>query len=356
MRLKPDTVKSYVAEILKKNNVPPSKARITAEVLVEADMRGIFSHGINCLDLLVLASIRQGGTIPNAKPEDKSRDRKFPIRHVDAQGGLGHPVAVETVDRVKRLARKNGLGKVYVTNANHFGIAAFYSEKICEEKDLAGRVTCTTPSVVRPYGGRKKRLGTNLICWSIPYDRGTVTIDMSTTIHAISGVLRAFLEGVELPFPVYDETGAETTDPSSFRGMVDFLEKGSMIPLGGIGKGGADAGYKGTGLAALIELDNVIGGGPSRSIDPLVNDERRRIRQTFEAWRIDTFFPQEDALRSISETVADIRSRQGEDMLLPGEKEAKQRQASILQGIPYSAGQIERLQMLGRKAGLEIID
>ncbi len=352
MKLHPDSVKSYVIEILRRNNVPLKKARITADILVEADMRGIFSHGISSLELLVIASIRQGGTVPDAKAEDRSRNRNFPICHIDAQGDLGHPVAIEAVEMVKRLARRYGLGKVYVSNANHFGIAAVYSEKICSDKDLAGRVTCTTPSVVRPYRGRKKRLGTNLISWSIPYDQGTVTIDMSTTIHAISGILRAFLEGIELPFPVYDEEGLETTDPLSFKGMIDFLRKGSMIPLGGMGKGGADAGYKGTGLAMLIELDNVIGGGPSISIDPLVNDERRRIRQTFEAWRIDTFFPRKQVLRFISDTVADIKSKQGKDMLLPGEKETRQREVSILNGISYTAGQIARLERLGREAGL----
>jgi LDH2 family malate/lactate/ureidoglycolate dehydrogenase len=352
MTLKPDVVKSYVMEILKRNGVPPKKARVTAEVLVEADMRGVFSHGINSLDLLVLSSIRQGGTVPDAETEDKSRNKNLPIRHIDAQGGLGHPVAMEAVETVKRLARKHGLGKVYVSNANHFGMAAVYSEKICAEKDLAGRVTCTTPSVVKPYGGKNKRLGTNLISWSIPYDRGTVTIDMSTTIHAINSILRAFFEGVELPFPVYDEEGRETQDPSSFKGMIDFLQKGSMIPLGGIGKGGADAGYKGTGLATLIELDSVIGGGASKSIDPLWNDERRRIRQTFEAWRIDTLFTREQTLRFISKTVSDIKYKQGKSMLLPGEKETKRREASIQKGISYTFGQIKRLHMQGREVGL----
>ncbi len=355
MNLKPDIVKTYVIEILRRHHVPLENARVTAEVLVEADMRGVFSHGINSLDLLVLHSIEQGGTVPGAKADDISRYKNFAIRHIDARGGLGHPVAMKAVERAKRLARKHGFGKVYVTNANHFGMAAIYTEKVCAEKDLAGRVTCTTPSVVKPYGGEKNRLGTNLISWSIPYDRGVVTIDMSTTLHAISGILRAFVEGSELPFPVYDETGEETTDLLSFKGMIDFLQKGSMIPLGGIGRGGTDAGYKGTGLATLIELDNVIGGGISSFIDPLVDDEKRRIRQTFEAWRIDTLFAREETLRFISETIANIRSKQGEGMLLPGEKETRQREVSIRQGISYTTGQIARLERLGREAGLKSI-
>ena len=140
-------------------------------------MRGIFSHGINSLDLIVINSIKQGGTDPNAKAEDKTRDPRFPIRHIDAHGDLGHPAAMDAAGMVKVSARKYGYGKVYVANANHFGIGAIYTERICAEKDLCARVTCTTPSVVKPYGGEKKRLGTNVIAWSVPYDRGFVTID-----------------------------------------------------------------------------------------------------------------------------------------------------------------------------------
>lgn len=316
-------------------------------------MRGIFSHGINSLDLIVINSIERGGTDPDAEPEEITRHRNFAVRHMDALGGLGHPVAMAAVAMVKDLAREHGYGKVYVTNANHFGIGAVYTEKICAEKDLSGRVACTTPSVVRPYGGREKRLGTNVLAWSIPYAQGFVTIDMATTIHAVSGVLRAFKERLPLPFPVYDPDGAVTTDPRAFEGFADFLKRGAMIPLGGLGKGGADAGYKGTGLAMLIELDNVIGAGASSFIEPLAEDEKRRIRQTFEAWRIDTLYPQDDALTYISETVLDIKSRQGKGMFLPGEKETITRENSLKKGIPYTASQIDRLEELGRRVGMD---
>lgn len=351
-KYKPDVIKIYVRKILERNGVPTEKAKITSDVLIEADMRGIFSHGINSLDLLVISSIREGGTDPKATLEDKSRNKKFPIRHLDAQGAMAHPAAMEAVDLVKKLARKHGVGKVYVYNANHFGAAAIYSEKICAEKDLAGRVTCTTPSIVKPYGGIRNRLGTNLISWSVPYYKGNVTIDMATTIHAVSSILKAIVEGTPLPFPVYDKEGKETTDPEKFNGVEDFLEKGSMIPLGGLGKDEAAAGYKGTGLAMLIELDSVIGKGFSGYVNPNLHDKRRRIRQSFEAWRIDTLFPQDEALRHISDTVKDIKNKQGNAMLLPGEKEARQREKSLQEGIPYTPQQIQRLERLGQEAGL----
>ncbi len=349
------TTKEYVSELIQRNRVPKDKADISSYVLVEADMRGISSHGINNLDLLVLSSIKDGGTFPNAIPIDATRNPDYPIRHIDAKGDLGHPPAMKAVSLVKELARKYGIAKVYIYNANHFGAAAIYSESIAEDKDLAGRVTCTTPALVIPYGGNKKRLGTNLVSWSVPYDKGIITIDMASTVHAVSGIVKAIVEGKQLPFPVYDSQGNLTLNPKSFKSYQDFLSNGSMVPLGGLGKGQGpkgDAGYKGSGLSMLIELDNVIGGGFSQYVSPTVHDKGRWIRQAFEAWRIDTLHPQDQAIREISRTVDDIRAYGGKDMLLPGEKETNDRKDAIINGIPYEDSLIKRLEDSAIKVGM----
>ena len=349
-------IRGYVAAIIERHGVSLPKAQTVAEVLVEADLRGIWSHGINNLDLLVISAIESAGAHPEAAVEDVTRSSTPAVRHLDAHGDLGACSAMVATDLVKDLAREYGLAKVYVGNANHFGAGAIYTESICAEGDLAGRVTCTTPSLTIPHGGRRKRLGTNLICWSVPYDDGFVTIDMATTVHSVSGVVKAIVEGSPLPFPVYDHRSDETLDSSSFTGPDDFLSRGSMIPLGGLetrlrGEK-SEAGYKGSGLAILIELDSVIGGGFSTFIDPTVHDEGRWIRQTFEAWRIDTLFAADRAIAEMSRTVQDLKDYGGPDMLLPGEKESLQRQASLNQGIGYTPGQIRRLEKLGATVGL----
>ncbi len=358
-RYDPEAVRAYVSTIIERHGVSEPKAEIVSRVLVEADLRGIWSHGVNNLDLLVLSAIDEGGVAAGAVMEDKTRNGSYSIRHFDAHGDLGACSAMVAVQTVKELARKHGMGKVYVFNANHFGAGAIYSEKICREKDLAGRVTCTTPSVMMPHGGRKRRLGTNLISWSVPYGDSYVTIDMATTVHSVSGIVKAVVQGEPFPFPVYDEAGCETLDSSQFSTPDDFLSRGAMIPLGGLearsGGESSDAGYKGSGLAILIELDNVVGGGFSAYIDPTVHDKGRWIRQSFEAWRIDSLFPRHRALEEIARTVEDIKSRGNSEMLLPGEKELKQREESLREGIAYDAVQIERLCRVGREAGLPSI-
>ena len=193
-------IRNYVQKILEGNDVLPVKARVVADVLIEADLRGIYSHGINNLDILIINSIKAGGTNPKAIPIDITKNKNLCIRHINAMGDLGGYTAMKAVKLVKAMARKYGMGKVYITNANHFGALAIYSEEIAKDKDLAGRVTCTTPSVMKPFGGTKNRLGTNPLSISIPYDQGVVTIDMATTVHAMSGINKAIIENTTFPF------------------------------------------------------------------------------------------------------------------------------------------------------------
>lgn len=347
----------YVQKVLEGNGVPSGKAKTVANVLIEADLRSIYSHGINNLDILIVNSIKAGAIDPEAVPVDSTRDKSLCIRHINAMGDLGYCAAMDAVGLVQSLARKYGMGKVYITNTNHFGALAIYSEKIAEDKDLVGRVTCTTPSIMRPYGGTKNRLGTNPLSISIPYDQGIITIDMATTIHAVSEINRAILEMKHLPFPVLDQNGMETTNPHAFLDPADFVRNGSMMPLGSLaGEKGikTGAGYKGSGLAIVIELDNVIGGGKSGKIDPTGHNNKRRIRQTFEAYRIDSLFSKKEVLKEISETVKDIRKFGPSAMYMPGEKEQRQRNKSLRVGITYSNTQIQRLEKLGKEVGLPI--
>ncbi|HJO93918.1 MAG TPA: Ldh family oxidoreductase [Victivallales bacterium] len=352
-------IELYTCQILEKYNIPSNKAKISAKILVEADLRGIFSHGINNIETYVIKAIENGGLILNAESEDINPDNKFSIRHIDANGELGHCSAMFAVNYVKKLARKYGYGKVYVSNANHFGAAGIYSEEICKEKDLSGRVCCTTLSCTVPYGGNKKRLGTNPLAWSIPYNDGIITIDMATTTHAISGLAKAVIERFQLPFPAYDNEGNEILDSSIFSSVEDFYNNSSMVPLGALGREKskkADAGYKGTGLATLIELDSVIGSGPSTFINPTNMNVNRRIHQTFEAWRVDTCFSKKTALNNISKTIKDIRQYGGDSMLMPGEKEHITRRISIENGIPYTNEQINRFNNIRKNLGLSTID
>lgn len=138
-------------------------------------------------------------------------EQKYPsLAVIDANGAPGPVISILAVDLVKDIARKQGLARVFVNNANHFGAAGVWSSRIAGDHDLAGIVTCTTVACVRPMGddpegldytkgaGKKVRTGTNPLSVSVPYEDGILTLDMALTRLATSYCVKALKTGETL--------------------------------------------------------------------------------------------------------------------------------------------------------------
>ncbi len=341
-RVAPAALTAFAAEVIRSLGAPEEPARVTAEVLAAADMRGIYSHGVaggTGLGELV-ERCRAGAIHPAALPE-VGRRRGWAAAVMDAKGGLGPASAMQAAHLAGDLADSHGVGRVHVHNANHFGAACVYVEALIA-RGLAARASCTAGAWLIPHGGDRIRLGTNPIAWGVPCGEEAVVIDMATTQRAVSPAIRAARAGEPIP-PDYfiDEEGC------SLEGVVPYekLLRGSVRPLGG-----ERFGYKGSGLAILVDLDGVIGGGSTGRVASMRENPMSRIAQTFEAWRIDLLFPREEARRRLAEAAADIRRHGGPGMLLPGEREARRRAEAEERGIPYEPSQWETLRRLGEAA------
>ncbi|RJX32568.1 MAG: hypothetical protein C4525_10835 [Desulfarculus sp.] len=206
---------SFGQRVLERVGFPAAQARAAATVLVEADLRGDFAHGIaGAVSLTDFVS--KLGDDEAALGFKRLRvaqytvdEPKYPaIINVDAHGTLGHYVALEVVPLVIERARQQGYAKAYIRNSTHFGDCGIYTEMI-GQADLAAKVTCTAPAWSKPfielqedldpaspanlarYDGVRKRFGTNPIAWTIPYEGGMITLDMAVTQRAVSPILDA---------------------------------------------------------------------------------------------------------------------------------------------------------------------
>jgi L-2-hydroxycarboxylate dehydrogenase (NAD+) len=355
-------IKAWCTKVLTQYQLKLTDARMVAGMLVEADLRNIFSHGVaggSGLDDIV-SKIQKGGinpgyqlTIPTLK------ERKYPtVVNIDADGGPGHSVAAKSVRLVQKIARKYGVGIVYLYNATHFGVAGLYSEMIAGDQDLIGKVTCITPAWMTPFSQenpecQKKRLGTNPIAWSTPYRDGIVTIDMATSQKAASLALNAgkvnqgkenLSEMKAVPSQyLIDGMGAEVIFPES----PEYVRQCSLLPLGG-----QNYGYKGYGLSVSIELEHIVGGCENTYIQPGLKTAQGRVGQIFEAIALDSRYDRQTALDKISGAVSEIRACGGGFAKLPGQIEQEYRQKYFVEGIPYSNAQIERLMKIGKDAGV----
>lgn len=344
-RVSATTLAAFTAGAIRTLGAPEDLARVAAGALVAADLRGIFSHGVaGGTGLLELVERARAGAIdPAARPE-VHRHEGWAAATMDGRGGIGPVAAMEAARLAGDLAGQYGVGRVHVYNANHFGAACVYAEALIA-RGFAARATCTAGAWLVPYGGERIRLGTNPIAWGFPCGEEAIVLDMATTQRAVSPAIRYARAGEPLP-PDYmmDERG------EPLEGVVAYekLIKGSVRPLGG-----ARYGYKGSGLAMLVDLDGVVGGGATQRVPTMRETPFCRVAQTFEAWRIDLLFPEQDARRRLAEAVADIRGYGGPGMLLPGEREARHKADAERNGIPYEPSQWETLRRLGADTGVK---
>jgi LDH2 family malate/lactate/ureidoglycolate dehydrogenase len=254
----------FGAAAIRSAGARPSDARLTADTLVIADVRGHPSHGVSRLRQY-LRLIDDGGIDPRARHE--VLHRRLALESWDARHALGPAVGHRAMDRAIRQARRAGLAAVIVRDTGHYGIAGAYVLRAMEA-GVIGISSCNTDLRVPPTGARAAGLGTNPIAIGAPDGQGKgFLLDMATSVVAGGKVEIAQRAGRSIPEGwALDVEGRPTTDP------VAALP-GMMLPLGGQAE---TSGYKGYGLAASVEmLTGILGGGAfGRSVSGLWDSGR----------------------------------------------------------------------------------
>lgn len=222
-------------EVLQSRGVPASDAQLTAQSLVQADQRGIYSHGLLRLPLYAEA-LRLGGI--NPVPTLKWAADNGHVAVLDADAALGQVAMQAAVNYVLEHGARNGIAAVAVQNSSHYGAGAFWSDQLAKQGFLSVLTSSTGP-VVAPHGGLEKVLGTNPLTLGAPSaDEWPLTADLATSNGAYGKVIAARNEGQQLPEGwAVDAQGKPTTDPAA-------AAEGAMIPFGA---------HKGSAVAVLLE-------------------------------------------------------------------------------------------------------
>jgi len=247
-----------------------------AECLVASNLRGVDSHGIQLLPFYI-DQLLAGEMDASADGEVISEFGSCLL--MDGRNGLGQWVADTCCRHAIRIARAQGLALVVARESNHFGAAAGWAQKMRDAGQI-GIVMCNASPIVPPWQGKEGRLCTNPICMSVP---GPWLLDMATTTVAAGRIFKAFLnDQSEIPAGwAFDSEGVPTTDTKQ-------AYSGMLMPLGG---------YKGSGLAMMVEiLCSVLGGGAMSTEIGGIRFRGRTVRvsQTFIAIDVARFMPLEE--------------------------------------------------------------
>lgn len=329
----------YCNLVFQKVGVSPEDARITTDVLVQANLRGIDSHGVARL-IRYVKGLQTGVMV--ARPEERVVVETPTTVTIDAGAGLGQPVSHRAMETVINKAKAYGCGFATVGNSNHFGIAGYYA-MMALEHDMIGLCTTNAAVLVVPTFSRDALYGTNPIALAVPAgEERPWVLDMAT-----STVPRGKLEVYnrqEKPLPLgwaTDEQGLPTTDAARVLNNFVSLAGGGLLPLGGAGE--ELSGYKGYGLGIMVEiLSAVLSGAAFLTAvyprDSSGNPRPADLGHFFGAWRLDAFREpdrfKKDMDRLIRQLKGGKKAEGAARIYVHGEKEFLEAERRQDQGIP----------------------
>jgi len=268
VRLPASVLGDFGRALLQAVHVPEPHARLVADSLVAANLRGVDSHGLQMITSY-LNQLTAGGVSPTAVGRVVSESGA--CLTYDGENGLGQVIADRCTDHALRLAHGSGLAFVVARNANHFGAAAYWAEKIVRQ-GCVGFVMCNACPAVPPWQGQSPRFGTNPFCAAVPASGPfSWMLDMATTTVALGKLGDAAFRGETAIPGTWGFLGPDGQPTESTSAAL----AGRPTPFGR---------YKGSGLAMMVEILTAgLSGGPMATEVPAFGqgDHALRISHSF---------------------------------------------------------------------------
>jgi len=326
--------------------VAPEKARLCADSIVFASVRGLDSHGLVGILPRMTRELASGKIDPEA--EIKVVQESPTTVALDGANALGPVIAAEVMNRACDKAESLGLGAAVAFNCNHFGATSYYS-MLAARRNLIGIMMCNSNPTVAPYGGRERLFGTNPISYAVPVEGSApIVLDIATSTVAAMQISKAIRRGDKvIPLGwVIDSEGKPTTDPHA------FANGGALLPM---------AGHKGYGLGLLVEmLTGCLSGSVIAQEVPPYSPGPEPLGQSFFGLAVDpgAFGPRErfaSRLRDLSRYVHGVAPAEGfAEVLLPGEPEERQAARRRVEGIPLLEAEWSAIVTALKEAGLDV--
>ncbi|GAB4127070.1 MAG: Ldh family oxidoreductase [Raineya sp.] len=332
---------------------PEEDANLASKVLLQADLRGIDSHGIARLSGYVRLWKAQR---LNAKPTIQITYQTLSTATLDGDAGVGLVVAPKAMQIAISKAKQCGTGWVAVKNSNHFGIAGYHAMLALEENMIGIALTNASP-LVAPTFSVERLLGTNPIAVAIPaLSQPPFVADFATTTAANGKFEILERKGQDAPWGwLQDAQGNITTDTQARK------NGGALLPLGSDYEHGSHKGYC---LGAIVDIFSAVFSGANYAswVPPFVsylplpqNPVGQGIGHFFGAIRIDAFRPAQEFLKEMDNWIITFRNAQAVEnkkVLIPGDPEREQEGIRKEKGIPLMNSVVKDLQQLAESLGV----
>ena len=339
-RVDRDSLRALVGEAFEALGLAAEDAGIFADALIFSELRFHPGQGQGVMRLRRYQQrIASGEVDPRA---DWSVLKEGPaLALVDAHNGIGTVAAAKAMRLAIDKAKAGGIGTVIVRNSTHYGSSAVHA---CQALDhgCIGMAYSNAGPEMAPWGGREGAVGTNPWAIAAPTARGfPAVLDIALTTAGMGMMKGHAREGRPMPRDwALTPEGEETDDPNS-------AMAGALLGIGG---------HKGYGLAFMTDvLTGVLSGGGFGLI-PYSDPNRLDVSHSFTAIDIGWFMEIAEFERRMGEFADMVKSRARrpgvDEILIPGEIEARRVAAKSAHGVPLDDAVLADLQALRGELGL----
>lgn len=353
-----DKLEDFMVRTFMAIGLSAEDAKISAEVLITSDKRGIDSHGIGRLKPIYVDRIRDGIILPESKIDVIKEGPTTAV--IDGNNGMGQVISKYAMSMAIEKAKKFGMGMVAVRNSNHYGIAGYYATMATDEGLIGMTGTNARPSIA-PTHGIENMLGTNPLTFGIPTDEPfPFVLDCATSISQRGKIEVYQREGKELPEGwVIGSDGLPRTDTEQV--LKDLVSGGAALaPLGGIGE--VLGGHKGYGYATIVEIlsSALQGGAFLKALSGYSQGEKvpYNLGHFFMAIDVEAFTTLEDFKKTTGDILRQLRNSEKapgqKQIYTAGEKEYLCYQERLKTGVPINEALEKDIQSIKEWYGIEI--
>jgi len=339
-----DRVRDFVVRLFSAYGLTTEHARAVADSLVTADLRGQGTHGVARVPSYVERLVRG---LVNPKPQFQPTSRMPFAVAIDGDNAMGAVVATHAMGEALDRAEQFGMGAAVARRSNHFGAAGCYA-LMAAQRGAIGIVMSPASKSLAPFGSREPLLGTNPYAVAVPVrEKAPWVMDMASSVAARGHIRLAARHGKPIPQGwALDAQGVPTTDAQA-------ALSGVMIPF---------AGPKGSAIAMMVDIfGGVLSGSAFAGAIRDMNTDfeaPQDVGHFFMAMKVDAFMPEAEFYDRMDEAIARLKAlkpAQGfDEVLYPGEPEARAAARRQKEGIPLTATVIAGLRTAGDAAGVTL--
>lgn len=337
--------RAFAEDVLIRNGVSQKNALIVARCLVEADLRGVDTHGINRLPSY-MARIRENVLDGAASPT--LRQVTPVVAQVDGHNGFGFLAAHMGMAAAIKMAQEHGIGMVSVKHSNHFGMSAWVVQQALDAGMMSLVFTNSSPALPA-WGGKSKLMGVSPIACGAPAGKGRpLILDMAPSVAARGKIYKALRRGDKIPKDwALDKDGRPTDDPAK------ALDGGVMLPMGG---------PKGSALAIMMDVFSGVLSGSAFAghvTNPYDPSRPADVGHFLVAIKPDLFMGLEEFKERMdylyNRVVSSERMTGVGRIYFPGEIEQLMKEERLEKGIPLVDAEVEALNKEAARVGAEPI-